>query len=94
NQTQEMCQQRDWLLKELHNHAKFRVIPSHGNMFLLNLHDTLIAEQVYEALKRNRIWVKNVSNSHPLLRGCLRISVGTPTENLILLESLKKIIGF
>ena len=34
------------------------------------------------------ILVKNVSGSHPLLAGCLRVTVGTPQENDAFLQAL------
>jgi hypothetical protein len=35
------------------------------------------------------VLVKNVSKMHPLLDNCLRLTVGTPEENALLLAALK-----
>jgi histidinol-phosphate aminotransferase len=39
------------------------------------------ADRVFAALKARRILIKNRAHAHPLLAGCLRVTVGTPTEN-------------
>ena len=33
--------------------------------------------------------VKNVSVLHPLLKNCLRLTVGTPEENTLMIDALK-----
>jgi histidinol-phosphate aminotransferase len=42
---------------------------------------------VFEGLKARRILVKNLHGWHPLLANCLRITVGTPRENDLLLAA-------
>ena len=36
-----------------------------------------------------RVLVKNVSGLHPLLANCLRLTVGTPEENALMIDALK-----
>jgi histidinol-phosphate aminotransferase len=60
------------------------VYPSQANFFLLRVAD---ADRSYEALKRQGVLVRNL---HPGLANCLRITVGTPDENRILLDALKE----
>jgi histidinol-phosphate aminotransferase len=36
------------------------------------------------------VLVKNVSALHPLLKECLRLTVGTPQENQLMLQALQK----
>jgi histidinol-phosphate aminotransferase len=60
------------------------VFPSEANFFLLRVAD---ADRSYEALKRQGVLVRNL---HPGLANCLRITVGTPDENRILLNALKE----
>jgi histidinol-phosphate aminotransferase len=43
------------------------------------------AERTFEALRRQGVLVRNL---HPGLKGCLRVTVGTPEENRILLSAL------
>ena len=58
------------------------VFPSHANFFLVRVRE---AERTDQALRRQGVLVKNL---HPGLRNCLRITVGTPEENRILLTAL------
>jgi histidinol-phosphate aminotransferase len=39
------------------------------------------------------VLVKNVAGMHPLLADCLRITVGTPEENGVLLDALRAILN-
>jgi len=38
------------------------------------------------------VLVRNFHGAHPLLAQCLRITVGTPEENRILLRALKEVL--
>jgi histidinol-phosphate aminotransferase len=40
------------------------------------------------ALKARKILVRNLHASHPLLANCLRLTVGTPGENELMLAAL------
>jgi len=40
-------------------------------------------------LKRSMLLVKNVSAAHPLLHNCVRLTVGTPEENSLMIKALK-----
>jgi len=59
------------------------VFPSAANFFLVRVAD---AARSYEALQRQGVLVRNL---HPGLANCLRVTVGTPDENRILLDALK-----
>jgi histidinol-phosphate aminotransferase len=48
------------------------------------------AAKVFAGLKQRGVLVKNVSNLHPLLGNTLRISVGTPAENLLFVKALQE----
>jgi histidinol-phosphate aminotransferase len=64
-----------------------RVFPSQANFYLVRVPH---AERVHERLKRQGVLVKNL---HPALADCLRITVGTPDENRILLSALKEALA-
>ncbi len=64
------------------------VFPSQANFLLVRVAG---ADRVFDALKAKRILVKNLAGSHPLLANCLRITVGTPGENDILLAAMAEI---
>jgi histidinol-phosphate aminotransferase len=70
-----------------------QAFPSDANMILVRLEgDPGRASAVFDALKSQNILVKNVSKMHPLLANCLRITVGTATENAQLLAALQEIL--
>jgi histidinol-phosphate aminotransferase len=45
--------------------------------------------RTFEAMRARKVLVKNVSRMHPLLAGCLRLTVGTADENTQLLQALQ-----
>jgi len=61
------------------------VFPSAANFFLVRVPD---ADRAYEALKRQGVLVRNFNS--PGLENCLRITVGTPDENRILLTAMRE----
>jgi histidinol-phosphate aminotransferase len=60
--------------------------PSEANMILVRVPD---AKRAFAGLKARGVLVKNVEGLHPLLAHCLRLTVGTPEENTLLIEALK-----
>ena len=48
------------------------------------------AAKTFEGLKARGVLVKNVSKMHTLLANCLRLTVGTASENDQLLAALKE----
>lgn len=60
--------------------------PSEANMVLTRVPD---AAALFDALKQRKVLVKNVSKLHPLLANCLRLTVGTPQENDLMIDALK-----
>ena len=60
------------------------VYPSEANFFLIRVPD---ADRTYAALKQQNVLVRNLN---PGIRNCLRVTVGTPEENRILLSALKE----
>jgi len=58
---------------------------SAGNFIMIRVTD---ADATFAALKARGILVKNASHMHPLLAGCLRVSIGTPAENDAVLNAM------
>ncbi|MDH4115081.1 MAG: histidinol-phosphate aminotransferase, partial [Burkholderiaceae bacterium] len=50
-------------------------------------------DSVFAALKERGILIRNVAGMHPLLAGCLRVTVGTPSENQTFIRALRAVIG-
>ena len=65
------------------------MFPSEANFLLVRMPD---ADRVYEGLRRQGVLVRNFHGAHPLLAQCLRITVGTPEENRILLRALEEVL--
>jgi histidinol-phosphate aminotransferase len=63
-----------------------RTWPSQANMILLRVPD---AKRAFEGMRARGVLVKNVSALHPLLANCLRLTVGTPDENVQMIDALK-----
>lgn len=58
--------------------------PSEANMVLVRVPD---AARTFAGMKARGVLIKNVSALHPLLADCLRITVGTPDENVQMLAA-------
>lgn len=75
--------------KLLHDLKEFdfvkKVYESDTNFLLVKVHN---ATALYDYLLSREIVVRNRSNQ-PLLKNCLRITVGTPDENVLLIQALK-----
>lgn len=63
-----------------------RAYPSDANFILFRVRD---ASRTFEDLKRQGILIKNLDRAHPMLAGCLRVTVGTPEENTRFLTKLE-----
>ena len=60
--------------------------PSDANMILVRVPEPA---RSFDGMKARKVLVKNVSRMHPLLAGCLRLTVGTAEENTQLLAALQ-----
>lgn len=80
--------QRKWLNDNLEQISFVeKVYPSDANFILVKVKD---ANKTYSSLVEKGIIVRN-RNSISLCRDCLRITVGTESENKILIDSLKSL---
>jgi histidinol-phosphate aminotransferase len=60
--------------------------PSDANMILVRVGN---APAVFQGMKERGVLVKNVEAMHPLLAGCLRLTVGTAEENALMMSALR-----
>ena len=79
--------QRAILLEALATLPGVRAFPSEANMVLVRVPD---AQKAFDGMKTRQVLVKNVSKMHPLLANCLRLTVGTPDENRLMLAALQQ----
>jgi histidinol-phosphate aminotransferase len=78
--------QRARLLRELAAIPGVTTFPSEANMILIRVQGAAAA---FAAMKVNGVLVKNVESMHPLLAGCLRLTVGTAEENTLMIHALR-----
>jgi histidinol-phosphate aminotransferase len=79
--------ERDRLLAALRELPGVTPFPSEANMILARVADSAAA---FAGMKARGVLVKNVAALHPLLANCLRLTVGTPDENVKMLQALKE----
>jgi histidinol-phosphate aminotransferase len=78
--------ERDQLSAAMRGLPGVRPFPSEANMILARVPD---ATRVFDGMKARGVLVKNVSGLHPLLADCLRVTIGTPDENVQTLAALR-----
>ncbi len=78
--------ERERVLAALHQIPGVTPIPSQANMVLARVPD---APRAFAGMKQRGVLVKNVEALHPLLARCLRLTIGTPDENTLMIEALK-----
>jgi histidinol-phosphate aminotransferase len=78
--------ERAKLLRVLTAMAGVKPFPSEANMILVRVPDS---KRAFEGMRARGVLVKNIEGLHPLLANCLRLTVGTPDENLLMIDALK-----
>jgi histidinol-phosphate aminotransferase len=76
--------ERTRLERELRRLPATTVFPTQTNFVLARVGD---ANALFDGLRGRGILIKNLHGWHPLLADCLRITVGTPEENDLLLAA-------
>ena len=68
-----------------------QVFPSEANFLLFRVAPPdHTPARTMEALRARGVLIKDVSRAHPLLTGCLRVTVGTAEENAVFLHALRE----
>ena len=82
-----ILEQRSWLENQLSLLAVvIKIYPSDANFILVEMTD---ANSIYKELVNQKVITRN---RHSLVKNCIRITVGSPEENQILVNALNKII--
>ncbi|MEY2730978.1 MAG: hypothetical protein RL584_2104 [Pseudomonadota bacterium] len=81
--------ERARVMQALARHPGLRVFDSQANMVLVRMPEAVDAARVFAGIKARKVLIKNVSGLHPLLAGCLRITIGTAEENTLLLAAFE-----
>ncbi len=86
----ELKNQREWLSAQLAA-LELGVFPSVVNFVTIKLPDKYNSRQLQGKLAEKGIIVRDRS-SLPLMQNCIRITVGKPSENALLIRELKKLL--
>jgi histidinol-phosphate aminotransferase len=83
--------ERERMRPELERLPGLKVYPTSANFFLVRVAGAKGAgTRAFERLKAQGVLVKDFSGGLPSLENCLRITVGTPDENRILLTAMRE----
>jgi len=89
-QTEQLRVDRVVLMKDLATVDGVEVFPSEANFVLVRTPEGM-AKNWFEELKQRNILIKCLDGGHPLLKDCLRITVGATDQNEQVVEALKEI---
>lgn len=81
-------QERRRMIAALSELGRLKAFPSDANFITVRVPD---AEMLYETLKQNKILIKKLHGTHPLLEQCVRITVGAPHQNDAVLAIIRKL---
>ena len=86
-QAAQIREDRDALAERLRDLPGVTVFPSAANFILVRVPD---ANRAFAGMKARRVLVRSFDGSHPLLANCLRLTVGAPGENELMLAALSE----
>jgi len=82
-----ILEQRSWLENQLSSVAVvIEIYSSDANFLLVEMTD---ADKIYKELVNQKVITRN---RHSMVKNCIRITVGSPEENQILVDTLNKLI--
>jgi len=79
--------ERELLLEKMQAMPALQVFPSQANFILFRVLNKS-ANDVFESIRQSGVLIKNMRADAGLLKNCLRVTVGTPEENLAFLVAL------
>jgi histidinol-phosphate aminotransferase len=82
----EIAGERDKILAAMERIKGVTPFPSEANFILFRVKDP---HKIYGRLLEKGILVRNISDA---VTGCLRVTVGTPKENVLFLRALEKAV--
>ncbi|MFZ2541955.1 MAG: histidinol-phosphate transaminase [Gallionella sp.] len=88
-QAEQIKRDRAKLYQQLAEIAAVQVYNSEANFLMFRVAD---ATAVFGGLKRRGVLIKNLNGGHPMLKDCLRVTVGTPDENERFIAALQESI--
>lgn len=89
-QAEQLLLERQRIIDAFEKMPGIRVFSSDANFITFRVGD---ACAVFDGLRRRQILVKNLHSAHPMLRNCLRVTIGTPGENRMFVEALNELVS-
>jgi histidinol-phosphate aminotransferase len=86
-QAEQIKRDRAKLHQQLSEIAAVKVYTSEANFLLFRVAN---AAAIFNGLKQRGVLIKNMNGGHPMLKDCLRVTVGTPDENERFMAALKE----
>ncbi len=80
--------ERERVFNELSAIGRLKAFPSEANFITVRVPD---ADALFNTLKENRILIKKLHGTHPLLAQCVRITIGSPEQNDAVLDIIRKL---
>ena len=80
--------ERERVFSELSAIGRLKTFPSEANFITVRVPD---ADALFNTLKENRILIKKLHGTHPLLAECVRITIGSPEQNDAVLDIIRKL---
>ncbi|MBK1721396.1 histidinol-phosphate transaminase [Thiocystis violacea] len=90
-QTHDIRVERTHLFEALRGIDGIHAYPSEANFILVRVPEGQ-ADAIFAGLKARKVLIKNLNGAHPLLKDCLRLTVGTPEENGALVSALRAVL--
>jgi histidinol-phosphate aminotransferase len=88
-QAEQIKRDRAKLYQQLNEIAAVKVYTSEANFLLFRVAN---AAAIFNGLKQRGVLIKNLNGGHPMLKDCLRVTVGTPDENERFITELQETI--
>lgn len=89
-QVKQIVEERDRLFQALAQTPGIEVFPSEANFLLFRTEAN--ASSIYRGLLEEGVLIRDMSNTQGL-ENCLRVTVGTPKENDLFLQALRRVLG-
>jgi histidinol-phosphate aminotransferase len=86
-QAEQIKRDRAMLYEQLGKITAVKVYPSEANFLLFRVANATV---MFNGLKKRGVLIKNLDGGHPMLKDCLRVTVGTPEENERFMAALKE----
>ncbi|MEE9338365.1 MAG: histidinol-phosphate transaminase [Methylococcaceae bacterium] len=91
-QTQQICEDRSIVLKQLNSFTAIKAYDSSTNFILFRTSEKQ-ATVIFDGLKEHGILIKNLSPQGGVLTDCLRVTIGKPEENKAFIDALSEILS-